>query len=178
MDTFYQIINVLDAPTSDFDVAQSGLGYQFTNESEEEDSYFWDFGDNTNSTEENPFKTYAQAGTYSVKLTVGNICDTDFKTQSLEVLVTDIENITRQLQIQIVPNPNDGIFNLKIEDEVKRDLQIEIFDIQGRRIGVWETESSSGVSFFPIEKSELIAGLFFVKIQSDLGVRVLKMVVE
>ena len=49
VDTFIQIINVLDTPTSDFSVDQVGLGYQFTNESEEEDTYFWDFGDNTKS---------------------------------------------------------------------------------------------------------------------------------
>ena len=114
---------------------QSGLGYQFTNESEEEDTYFWDFGDNTQSIEENPFKTYAQQGTYTVTLTVGNICDSEFITESLNVMVTGTENITTQLQLQIVPNPNDGIFNLKIEDEVERDIMIQVFDVQGRISG-------------------------------------------
>ncbi len=177
-DTFIQTITILDVPTSDFSVAQSGLGYQFTNESDLEDSYFWDFGDNTNSTEENPFKTYAQQGTYTVKLTVGNICDTDFRNQSLDVIVTDIEDISSQLGLQIVPNPNDGVFNLKIEDEVARDLDIQIFDVQGRRVGEWQTQSSAGISFFPIEKGDWSAGIFFVKVKSELGVRVLKMVVE
>ncbi|MFK7775764.1 MAG: S8 family serine peptidase [Saprospiraceae bacterium] len=177
-DTFYQTINVLDLPIADFSVSQSGLGYQFTNESEQEDSYYWDFGDNTNSTEENPFKTYAQQGTYTVKLTVGNICDSEFTTETLNVMVTDVENITDQMQLQIVPNPNDGVFNLKIEDEIARDLAIQIFDVQGRGVGEWQTKSTSGVSFFPIEKSEWSAGVFFVKVKSDLGVRVLRMVVE
>ena len=178
VDTFYQTINVLDLPIADFSVTQSGLGYQFTNESEEEDTYFWEFGDNTNSTEENPFKIYAQPGTYTVKLTVGNICDSEFKNQTLNVMVTDVDNISAQLQLQIVPNPNDGIFNLKMEDEVGRDLAIQVFDVQGRRVGEWQTKSTSGISFFPIEKSEWSAGVFFVKVKSELGVRVLKMVVE
>ena len=178
VDTFYQTVIVLDAPTADFSSSQSGLGYQFTNESDLEDSYYWDFGDNTNSTEENPFKTYAQQGTYTVKLTAGNICDTDFTTKSLDVIITDVENISAQLQLQIVPNPNNGIFNLKIEDEVARDLAIQIFDVQGRRVGEWQTKTTSGVSFFPIEKSEWSAGVFFVKVKSELGVRVLKMIVE
>ena len=178
MDTFIQTINVLDVPTADFSVNQSGLGYQFNNQSEDEDSYFWDFGDNTNSTEENPFKTYAQPGTYTVKLTVGNICDTDFNNETLNVMVTDVDNISTQLQLQIVPNPNDGIFNLKIGDEAERDLAIQIFDVQGRRVGEWQTKSTSGISFFPIEKSEWSAGVFFVKVKSELGVRVLRMIVE
>jgi len=178
VDTFYQTITVLDVPIADFSVDQSGLGYQFTNESEEEDTYFWDFGDNTQSIEENPFKTYAQQGTYTVTLTVGNICDSEFITESLNVMVTGTENITTQLQLQIVPNPNDGIFNLKIEDEVERDIMIQVFDVQGRIMGKWQTKSLTGVSFFPIEKSEWSAGVLFVKVKSELGVKVLKMIVE
>ncbi len=178
VDTFTQMITVLDAPTSDFSVTQTGLGYQFTNESDLEDSYYWDFGDNTNSTEENPFKTYAQQGTYTVKLTVGNVCDTDFNNESLNVMVTDVENISAQLQMQIVPNPNNGVFNLKIEDEVTRDLDIQIFDVQGRIVGEWQAQSSNGVSFFPIEKGDWSTGIFFVKVKSELGVRVLRMIVE
>lgn len=33
-------------------------------------SYFWDFGDGTNSSQENPIKTYTQTGIYNVLLTV------------------------------------------------------------------------------------------------------------
>jgi PKD repeat protein len=43
---------------------------QFKNESENGDSYSWDFGDETKSTESNPTKTYSKAGTYTVKLKV------------------------------------------------------------------------------------------------------------
>ena len=103
-----------------------------------------------------------------MKLTVGNVCDTDFNNESLNVMVTDVENISAQLQMQIVPNPNNGVFNLKIEDEITRDLYIQIFDVQGRIMGEWETQSSNGISFFPIEKNEWSAGLFFVKVKSEL----------
>ncbi|MGE9312171.1 PKD domain-containing protein [Niabella sp. CJ426] len=43
---------------------------QFKNESENGESYSWDFGDETKSTESNPTKTYSKAGTYTVKLKV------------------------------------------------------------------------------------------------------------
>lgn len=41
----------------------------FKNESQDADSYRWDFGDETTSTEQNPTKEYVKAGTYTVKLT-------------------------------------------------------------------------------------------------------------
>jgi len=40
----------------------------FSNASENADSYFWDFGDGTTSTEKNPSKVYQEAGAYTVKL--------------------------------------------------------------------------------------------------------------
>jgi PKD repeat protein len=52
---------------------QSWNEVSFTNFSQNETSWAWDFGDNTGtSTEENPTYTYAEGGTYTVMLTVTN----------------------------------------------------------------------------------------------------------
>lgn len=42
---------------------------QFTNKSRDADSYFWDFGDGTTSTEENPVHVYSTFGKFDVTLT-------------------------------------------------------------------------------------------------------------
>ncbi|MEP5365098.1 MAG: PKD domain-containing protein [Reichenbachiella sp.] len=61
-------------PSANFTVAQSDvnyLEYTFTNASLNAASYSWDFGDeSTPSTEESPVYEYAEAGTYTVTLTV------------------------------------------------------------------------------------------------------------
>jgi PKD repeat protein len=45
-------------------------------------SYFWDFGDGTTSTEQNPVKTYDEPGVYDLTLVAGNECGSDtFKTK-------------------------------------------------------------------------------------------------
>jgi PKD repeat protein len=36
-------------------------------------SWFWTFGDGTTATQQHPTKTYTNAGTYSVKLTIGTV---------------------------------------------------------------------------------------------------------
>ena len=41
---------------------------QFTNASENADTYFWDFGDGTTSTEASPNKSYKDPGVYTIKL--------------------------------------------------------------------------------------------------------------
>ncbi|WP_328287509.1 cobaltochelatase subunit CobN [Methanolobus vulcani] len=46
------------------------LAVQFTDESENATSWFWDFGDGTNSTTQNPFHVYDSVGSYTVTLTI------------------------------------------------------------------------------------------------------------
>ena len=60
------------APTADFEYTVDALKVTFTNKSANATSYKWDFGDGENSKEASPVHTYAAAGTYTVKLTVGN----------------------------------------------------------------------------------------------------------
>lgn len=49
------------------------------------DSRTWDFGDGQTSTDQNPVHTYAAAGDYTVKLTVGSSTCTSFITQQIHI---------------------------------------------------------------------------------------------
>lgn len=61
---------------------------QFANQSAKEAiSFEWDFGDGNKSTDENPLHTYAQSGTYNVKLIVSNALDSAQYEQN--VLIND-----------------------------------------------------------------------------------------
>jgi len=73
-------------PIADFEGEGTGcmpLVVSFTNTSTYGVEYLWDFGDGTNSNQENPTHTYYQAGTYNVMLTVtgpGGDIDIEIKT--------------------------------------------------------------------------------------------------
>jgi PKD repeat protein len=62
------------APTASFTSRCSGLTCTFTNGSSDSDGSIvgrsWNFGDGATSTSNNPSRTYAAAGTYTVRLTV------------------------------------------------------------------------------------------------------------
>ena len=174
------IVNVLvtDDAEADFGYSQTGLGYQFNNESEESTSYLWEFGDGETSTEENPFHIYATPGTYSVRLNAFNSCTDDFTIESLNVTVTAVEDLGSDVKVQILPNPNEGIFNLMIEDVSSRDLNIGLFDLQGKRIENWNLQTEIGKTYFPIHQSNLSQGVYLIKVESEVGVRSLKLVVQ
>ncbi len=65
-------VNLL--PTAYFLHTRRGMTIEFEDRSWDADgnitSWHWDFGDNTNSTEQNPTHTFAEPGTYTVTLTV------------------------------------------------------------------------------------------------------------
>lgn len=53
----------------DIKTGEAPVEIPFTNKSTNADAYFWDFGDGTTSTEENPKHTFNYGGTYNITLT-------------------------------------------------------------------------------------------------------------
>ncbi|MCO5382660.1 PKD domain-containing protein [Methanosarcina sp. Z-7115] len=62
------------------------LSVQFTDLSQNAISWYWNFGDGNNSTEQNPMYTYYTVGEYTVNLTASNANGTDSKLATITVL--------------------------------------------------------------------------------------------
>jgi PKD repeat protein len=88
--TFTQpgFISVNANPTAGFGTSVNGTTVAFNNSSANATSYAWSFGDNSNSTEENPTHTYVAPGTYTVTLTATNNCGTVSSTKTVEIAGT------------------------------------------------------------------------------------------
>ena len=65
------------------------LSVQFTDLSQNALSRSWNFGDGTNSTEQNPTHIYSTAGNYTVNLTATNVNGTDSKLATINVTSLD-----------------------------------------------------------------------------------------
>jgi PKD repeat protein len=77
-------ITVLEPVEANFSVPETkvklGSSIQFVDESSGDvDSWSWDFGDGSTSTEQSPSHTYKDAGTYTVSLTVSNAVSSDIR---------------------------------------------------------------------------------------------------
>lgn len=105
-------------PIVNFSTSVNGLTVQFTDMSSDLDgedtiqSYYWEFGDGTTSTEKNPTKTYTSGGTYQVSLTVTD--NTNLKsTESKSVVVKQqsggiYEGIVNPNSSSFEPNGTQG----------------------------------------------------------------------
>jgi PKD repeat protein len=73
-DSFFTTVNVFNTPKPDFIVNNpcAGSAAQFVNQTTGGNSYVWDFGDGSISTQANPTHVYSAVGTYTVKLIVAN----------------------------------------------------------------------------------------------------------
>ena len=92
--TVYVASPVLPAPVAAFTAnvtsGEAPLTVQFTDESTNSPtSWKWDFGDGTNSTEQNVSHTYTSAGNYTVNLTVSNADGSDFEVKTEYIIVSE-----------------------------------------------------------------------------------------
>ena len=96
---------------------------QFNNESEEAESYYWEFGDGETSIEPSPKHEYTQSGNYEVRLTVYKGKASRVSTQMLQIappskclvyLQTDLGNLVIEL-FDDTPLHRDNF--LKLVDE-------------------------------------------------------------
>ncbi len=71
---FDNLIEVLSEPIGNFTYSISSSSVTFDNLSSNATGYFWDFGDGSISTNQNPSHVYAENGTYEVRLTAFNNC--------------------------------------------------------------------------------------------------------
>ena len=85
--TLTDAVNVLDIPIVEFSSDYDGAFLTVDNMSQFATSYLWDFGDGTNSQEEDPTHQYQEDGTYTITLIATNECGSDTFTQSTDVVV-------------------------------------------------------------------------------------------
>ncbi|MEO0585204.1 MAG: gliding motility-associated C-terminal domain-containing protein, partial [Bacteroidota bacterium] len=115
----------------------SQASLQFDNQSLFGVAYFWDFGDNTQSDEENPSHTYQEKGLYSVTLTAYNsyfVCPTE-----TTVLINIIPDGSLFIPNVFTPNGDNRNDFFFVGGEGMPIFQLEIFDQWGRSIKSFES---------------------------------------
>lgn len=165
------VVNVFPSPTAGFDTTslnQYNTAWSFVDQSSGSNQWYWDFGDGTTSTSQNPNHQYTSAGTYTVMQVVRN---------QFGCYDTLIYQITVREGI-IIPNvftPNgDGTNDqFYIPNSGVQEFYIEIFNRWGLKVFEanaseirWDGRSTSGVlvsdgTYFYILKAILTSGKDF-----------------
>jgi len=148
-------------PEAGFTYINDDLSVQFTDTPLENiDSLKWDFGDGTNSNENNPLHTYTEEGDYYTCLKVFNsrgfdvFCDT--VTAFIYVDIVEFD----KLQVTIFPNPAKNVVFL---DGLESETAYKIYNNNGQMV-------QQGNLINQLQVKGLVNGKYFLKLASKNNV--------
>ena len=110
-DTAYTTVSLASPPLANFYYTNtSGYTVSFTNTSTNANSWLWDFGDATTSTQQNPVHTYAGPGTYVVSLTATGQCGSDTHYDTITFLSSLSATLDSIVPVRCNGESNGAIF--------------------------------------------------------------------
>ena len=104
----------------------------FVNLSTAADTYFWDFGDSTTSSDKNPTHLYSSLGSRMVRLIASNLCSVDTFDLMINVVLDIPEKEEDAMTFEIFPNPGDEGSVLSFELKNPALVSIRVIDILGK----------------------------------------------
>lgn len=136
------------------------------------DHYFWDFGDGSTSTLEDPTHTYPNAdGDYWVTLVVSNECFSDTIRAEVRYLITGIDQITLlENNLDIYPSPATDVVTLKNRSRHRME-QVAVYNMLGQRVF---TQIGNGTDILRLDVRGMASGVYNVKVTFNNGISVIK----
>ncbi|MEI8204984.1 MAG: T9SS type A sorting domain-containing protein [Bacteroidota bacterium] len=145
-----------------FDFTAMEQNVQFNNFSVSAESYYWDFGDGTNSTQNNPIHYYVNSGTYSVLLKVYHCNQMDSIRQNLIVIPEFVDNEKGNVKFNLFPNPVKDKLTLCAQNMFCPKTKVIIWDVSGRK--VFEQMVSGYQTNVDFDLSGLYNGIYYISV--------------
>lgn len=151
----------------------------------------WSFGDGTTSTDFAPLHVYREKGIYEVTLTIttANGCTSTFRstinlgTQNFtgnpeyrvaSTTSTDETQILRN--VKLYPNPVQDELTLEFNAPTAGSYLLQIFSLEGKLLQSTRESASSGSNINQLNTSNLSAGMYLLRIQTDRQTKSIKFI--
>lgn len=167
-DSLAHWFNVDEIPSAAFNANHNGLQVTFTSTSVNAHHFYWSFGDGATSTDENQVYTFGAPGSYTVTLITEYCGLYDTTSQTIAVAPVGIE--TMNSNVAFFPNPVRNILTISAENEIS---YIAISDASGRIVLVKNRISRQKTE---IDLSSLEDGIYFVRVETQTGIALQKIV--
>ena len=172
------IFDVQSLPQADFSFSLSDDTSTFSNTSTNGTAYNWDFGDGMTSTDENPIHLYDAIGTYTVTLTITNDCGTSVSIQTLDVLSTSIFDPNVKFGLLVLPNPNNGVFEMVIESSEADEVNWNMYNLQGQSVRAGILSVAVGTTRQVVDGKNMPAGIYYLRLQNEVGYKTMRVVIQ
>lgn len=160
-------VNVTVSPvTANFSYTDNNGTVTFIDLSSNATSWFWDFGDGSTSTAQNPTHVYAQSNNYTVTLVVNGQTSCS-ATESVSAVVGIDELSGSEIGMLLTPNPTKGNTTLQLSGNLSDDSDILIYAADGRLVE--ELRLLAGTQTMEVATSRFSQGLYWVVLKPDNG---------
>jgi hypothetical protein len=153
-------------PTAAFSPYLNMFDVSFNNLSLDANSYQWNFGDGSTSTDFEPTHTFNLNGTAEMYLVAENDCGTD--TAFLDLTSVGIQPISSFESVRLYPNPATERLTVEVESQISDDLNIEVFDLAGKRVFGLSEYCQVGLKKVAVPVEGLPSGIYVVSISQGV----------
>lgn len=162
------VVKSSSLPVADFAYNQiDGLTFNFKNNSLNANSYKWDFGDGSTSSQADPSYQYTSTGTFNVKLIVQNECGSDTAQVKIVINPTILES-RGKTEIFVYPNPFNNLLYLDVRGSNPGTMLINFYDMAGKLL--MNQQINPGSEPGQLEIQGLPVGIYNLQIISEMGI--------
>ena len=174
LDTIY--VTPLPVPVTTFSVTAHtemthvGDVITFTGSAPAGSTYIWDFGGGVGvpGTGAGPQTvTWSTVGVKTVVLTVDNGGCNSSDTEMINIIANvGVKSIDlKDIELSVIPNPNEGNFQIVLGNTINRTINVRLIDMQGRV--VYTNQIQAGSMKYNVKAEQLPAGVYSVILDCD-----------
>ena len=163
-----EVLIVSKHPTARFSKSINHKTVSFTNTSANAESYFWEFGDGFQISEESPQHTYEYSGDYLVKLiAINSVCGNDTTEQWISFNIAGEKDVLQSSNIEIFPNPANEKLFIELPQTATGTAKIHVHNIQGQKVLNRNIDNVTYSDLVTIDISDIPTGTYFIQIICD-----------
>ncbi|MBU6342123.1 MAG: T9SS type A sorting domain-containing protein, partial [Bacteroidetes bacterium] len=135
-------------------------------------SYFWSTGDPTPTTQ------VSASGTYIVTVVDSNGCENkdDIKVTVVVCSATQEQSLTGEMKLY--PNPSTGLVNIQLNKFESGEYQLSVTSADGRLVQNQRLVVAGDHASLPLNLTSASKGIYIVKLQSQNGMLVRRLVIQ
>lgn len=161
--------------TANFTFSTLNNQVNFSNSSSKSNFFSWNFDDGNTSNLTNPIHTFANNGTYNIKLVASNHCHKDSIIKNISILSTNFNDYNSDDFIQVYPNPTKNILNIKLS-EIEKVTSIELYDNFGKKIFFVIEKNNQLNNYISSDLTFLNSGIYLLKISTTKEIKYKKII--
>ncbi len=120
---------------------------------------------------------FTQSGGYTVEVIGTNQC-TSIRSGNFNSSLTAIKNNTLDIQYSIVPNPNNGLFEIKISSISNKIYQLKFYNVSGQTILSEELNIRVGQNSKQFNLDGIYKGVYYLTLIGDDGIETQNIIIQ